>query len=384
MKKVIILLAILCFAIYLLLKEDAAVNLVVEQVKEIQHLSIFSPNPNSASEKIVVEPEQLNSESATESRNYILECKNELDSLANSDEDNIFLDPDLVRQALKIKNTYSAKLAYALSSVNESVAADNTDKLNAESSVSLLIELLDEWPNNNMLNYFLVAKCNEEKNEGLCSDDLISNATDSDFNNGAIWLQVAAIEAGSENISGVISALEQVISTSDFNSYWAESIELFNEAQQSIGFDHEQSRMVASIGYAAAISIGPIQDVFKVCEENATTRADLAQICIDAGKRLAASGKILIYQALGFGLQTVVHKALGNTENELAVARLSRENMQMTEHADKASQLMLFDLDLSHYWFEQLKLFGEKESFRLLTEEAIRLSSNPKYNPCAD
>ena len=197
-----------------------------------------------------------------------------------------------------------------------------------------------------------------------------------------MWLQSAVLEARNENVAGVISALEQVVAAQEYNSYWAESIEVFDKALQSIGIENAQRQTVASIGYSAAVAIAPVHKLFQLCRAQAQARADLAQVCIDAGKRMAFDSKTLLNQSIGYGLQEAVYKALGDTDNETRISKLSSDNLTMPNYFIEASELMMHDSNLHRYWFEQLKLFGEKEAFRLSTEEAIRLSSDPDYDPC--
>lgn len=384
MKKAITLLlaVILCFTSYLLVQRTNSIGKYISQTEaprlksETSMLNLGLKEPIQQSKQITPEKQP------EESQRYILDCSHELESMLKANENSLFLDQNSTRQSLKESQNNAAKIAYALSYANESSASDKSIK--DQNSISLILALLDEQPSNKMLNYFLVSKCSEEKNHQQCSKTLLSNASDIDFNNGALWFQLAVIEASQKNIPGVISALEQVTVSSEFNSYWAESIELFDQALESIGFKNTQSRMIAAIGHAAAMSIGPVQNLFNICKENSQARADLAQACLEAGKRLANGGKIMINQSLGFSLQKSVYQILGDKERVAEIVKLMGDNSKVPEESNQANQLALFDSELNQYWFEQLKLFGEKKSFQLLTEEAIRLSSNPSYNPCSD
>jgi hypothetical protein len=394
MKKMLFLTLILifCGAGYLLFtggffngdlsKGDFDKNKVPVATKTTQSQSSSPAIKNSTSENTTTELKQSSKDESAENKSPILACKPGWGDLWKSDEGDLLSEPEDVKNAFKTNTDFSAQFAYALSYVDKAVESEGAKEIETESRINLLLALMDEQPHSKMLNYFLISQCNGERDNSRCVDGLFERAKNNDTNNGAIWIQTAIFEAENENIAGAISALEQVSVANEFDSYWADSIELFDQALQSIGIENEQRRVVASIGYAAAVAIAPTHKLFELCRDQAPLRADLAQVCIDAGRRMAFDSKTLLNQSIGYGLQKVVYKALGDTENETKVSKLRDDNMEMPKHFVEASELMMHDLSLHRYWFEQLKLFGEKESFRLSTEEAIRLSSNPDYDPC--
>ncbi|TQV89532.1 hypothetical protein [Aliikangiella coralliicola] len=308
----------------------------------------------------------------------VSECFTKMQDETIPDDLKKFEEEGYLESSFQNTNNLSSQLAYALISKNKNEQNGKPPK----DQVSLLSELVHKYPDNQLVHYFLVSKCSEAKYPDSCDENIVLQATANDPNNGALWFQVAVLEAGENNITGVIKALEQVVAAPNYNGYWADSIEVFDHALESSGVRHETYRMMAAIGFSAALALGPVQDLFKFCREQSVARADIAQLCLDAGATLSTRARSAVTQSIGYGLQKTVYKALGDVENETLMTKLSRENMQAIESVTEASNLMMFGIDLQKYWFKQLKLFGEVEASIRLQEEVLRLSNDPDYSPC--
>jgi len=320
--------------------------------------------------------EEVNQES-----DYILDCSGDFPNNISESDLKKYSDPDYFDDAFKGNKELSSQIAYALST-NSVIGKIDEGQIDQVDPVVLLGQLVNEQPYKSLVHYFLVSKCNEQSDSPRCDDSVISEAISNDPNNGALWFQIAAKEARKNNLEGLILALEQLISAPNYNEYWAETIEIFDRALQSNGLVKDGPRMIMAIGYAAAVSLGPIQELFKACREHSTNRADIAQLCIDAGQKVSTHAKTILNQALGYSLQEQVFKAINDSENEVKMRKLKISIYRVPKASIRINKLLIFDEELGRYWFTQLKLFGERKFFQLAYDEAVRLSSNPDYNPC--
>jgi len=274
----------------------------------------------------------------------------------------------------------TSNLAYALS-LNNSLLKREFD-LEKSNRTTKLVDLIKASDKKSLVHYFLVAGCNENNNLELCDETIIPQALADDSSNGALWLEIASYEASRNNTDGFEFAVSQIIASPNYNEYWADSIEIFNDALTDAGVTHHGSRVIRSIGFSAALTLFSTQGIFTACVNNSIQRPDIAQMCIDVGARMVSESKTWLSKVLGYALQKKVLIALGEETKADKIDKLLNANSLYSDLETKTSSLMIFDQELNDYWFTNLKLFGETKAIELATIEAIRLSRNPDYDPC--
>lgn len=243
-----------------------------------------------------------------------------------------------------------------------------------------LEELIEKEPDNKLAQILYYSKCSiAPKTSGCFTKSFNSITLDTD--NGALWLHLANTAAAKTDLEEFTSALKNTISAPTFNEYRAETIYLFDQALLENGFTEKISRRTL----ATIMSTAQTSDLSKLtiyCRDISSLRSDVAQLCIDAGVRIASQAKSIMSESIGYSLQIVGFEALGDFEQAESLRKVKKQIYPISSHDNAVSNLILFDEELLDYWFNNLKVHGEKKSNQLLIEEAIRLSSDPDYNPC--
>lgn len=319
--------------------------------------------------------------------NYIVECKKPPALTLSQIEAFNIPNNQTIMSRLSESEAFEPRLAFALAlplamfgqgKFGQDPSSDKTKK----DKISLLESLLLENKKTKMLHYFLVSECIVSLEQQQCPEKVFNEAIVHSSDNAAFWLQMASHAANTNNESEVVYALKQLIAAPNHNEFWADTIDLFDASLEMAGVAHTESRLTMSIGYAAALSLTSNPGLFKFCRENTSNRADLAQLCLDAGRKQLSGAKTFLGHSIGATLQKVVHEQLGQLEMARKIEETSNKLSRFSASEFRASQLMSFDAELQQFWLSKLRLFGESESFELVAKEAIRLSSNPDYDPC--
>lgn len=309
-------------------------------------------------------------------KKVILSCKEKNEDFTEPKE------MESIIAALKANNSFKSRMASALLPAGEFFDFDRTTDKDVKRGLSLLNALSVEFPENNMIHYFLVAECIQESTQEVCGKTAIDRAIKYDAHNGSLWFLISIIKSKNGDLEGAISALEQLVVAPNFDEYWAEGIELFSTALYENGLISDTERMIASIGFTAATIVPNPTALFNLCKGNSWERGDVAQLCLEAGDSLFLRSETRLNKALGLALKNTVYEVLKDEENMALSKNLSKQMSMSTVDQAKAFQLMIYDTYLLNYWFEKLKLHGEDEASLYLVDEAIRLSSNPDYDPC--
>ena len=144
----------------------------------------------------------------------------------------------------------------------------------------------------------------------------------------------------------------------------------------------ELTRQISAIGYSAALVLPNFKTLLNFCRENSTQRADIANACLTMGTRQFLSGENLIEQHIGLETQKLVYEQQNNLEEAKKVETLTQEFRKATARLVNSHNLVLHDKSLNKYWWENILLYGETKALQLTYAEAVRLSSDPNYDPC--
>ncbi len=303
--------------------------------------------------------------------NYIVNCDNHPFS---GD------DPSLIKyKASKQSEIFKADLSYTGRLANALSATFTNKETDVEQA---LYDLRSEFPFRPLLDFHLLSRCVSEEPESYCNEKLIDSLLETNQTNGAVWLRKAAIDLHNQDLKQALVALKQISASPNYNDYWAENIELFDRALLQAEIYNPVIRIVPAIGFAAGTSLTPIGSVIQTCKNLSTSRADIGQLCLDAGKRITDGARSRIEYSYGVSLQRAALDINDDKSFRNTLEKEYKKTMAGSKLTIDAQKLMLHDSELLDFWLGQLKLFGELKAESALVAEAIRLSSNLKYSPC--
>ncbi len=144
-------------------------------------------------------------------------------------------------------------------------------------------------------------------------------------------------------------------------------------------------KAVVGIGYHAATSVWVRQIANFCCDEKEYSNLH-SQLCLALGETMATQSNSMIINAIGMNMQSFAYKREHNEELYLKVKQQQFELMQSstpTELQIKAQNLMFVDEELFQFWLSSVMSQGEAIASNKLIKEAITLSKNPYYQPCA-
>jgi hypothetical protein len=245
-----------------------------------------------------------------------------------------------------------------------------------------LYDLRSEFPFRPLLDFHLLSRCVSEEPESYCNEKLIDSLLETNQTNGAVWLRKAAIDLHNQDLKQALVALKQISASPNDNDYWAENNELFDRALLQAEIYNPVIRIVPAIGFAAGTGLTPIGSVIQTCKNLSTSRADIGQLCLDAGKRITDGARSRIEYSYGVSLQRAALDINDDKSFRNTLEKEYKKTMAGSKLTIDAQKLMLHDSELLDFWLGQLKLFGELKAESALVAEAIRLSSNLKYSPC--
>ncbi len=251
-----------------------------------------------------------------------------------------------------------------------------------EARLERLKDFINTHPDNKLANWSLIVECGAKVDNCDISQENTAIATDP--NNGALWLNIAILRAQNRDVEGTINALNHVVDAPLFNEYYGEHISLFEQALLSAGEENNTQTKVTAIGETSAIYSGSYTPIVNFCRKNSKNRADIAQLCVNTGMRMVEKGNTYLSNKLGFWFEYLVYQNLGNkaASNEIKQKIYEFEANENNQNRHKAQNLMSHDEILFNFWYNQLKVSGERASFDALIEEAVRLSKFKDYNPC--
>lgn len=248
--------------------------------------------------------------------------------------------------------------------------------------IDKLRQLTKKYPSDKLINYHFLNACAANIDNVNCSEDNLKRAIKVDNSNGFIWGIIANIYLSKSNIEKAIDALERSASAPLFEDFRSQRISLFTNALRQSGILKIQALMTA-IGFDAAIALNGITEIIQFCNQNdGKTREDIAQVCLNYGKRLERDGGTMLSHGIGLSLQKIVHKLL-NDDVSLNKVEIKRNNFNKAlSEVYTDPDLFTYDESFQDYWLLTMQNYNELETMRILKKEATRLTSDPNYTPC--
>lgn len=313
------------------------------------------------------------------SKRYIVQCKVPYAFMDYYSDESVQQMQDQIFETWSKSNEFKQQLAIALIHTNLKIFTLNgsaSENSYAHTSLSQLVKI---FPNSNLTHYFLVAHCIEQSN---CDDSIFDAALAQDPYNGALWKLLAIQYATAGEVEQSLFAIQNSNTVVNYNSYWGETTHLFEQAlATSIEMD-ELTRQISAIGFSSALALTNFKPVLEFCREHSATRTDIANACIEMGKRQFSSGNNLLEQHIGLAILKLVYDQQDNSVDARKIDSLHQEFRKATGRLATVPNLAMHDKSLNQYWWENILLYGETKALELTFIEAVRLSSDPDYNPC--
>lgn len=313
------------------------------------------------------------------SKQYIVQCKDPYAFFDSYSEESFEKMQDKVFEAWSISSEFEQQLAITLINTNLKAITLNGQIDERKYAHTSLSKLVEDFPNSELAHYFLVSNCSIEKN---CEQSIFDNALAQDPYNGALWRLIAIREAASGDIESTLAAIENSIAAANYESYWGETTHLFEQALATTVEMDERTRQVAAIGYSAALVLPNFKTLLDFCRQHSTQRADIANACLRMGARQFLSGDNLLEQSIGLAIQKLVYEQQNSSLEAEKIASQIQEFRSTTAKFAIGPNLALHDKNLNKYWWENILLYGETKALQLTYAEAVRLSSDPSYDPC--
>ncbi len=248
-----------------------------------------------------------------------------------------------------------------------------------ESKLDLLFDYYNHLPNNPIVSIDLISSCVSSL-DNRCTNDFVKGAIASDSKNGAAWVSAISFYAATGNTLGILDSIDALTKTSIFNERFGEKSLLYAQALEGSPSNHFNVNALAGIGMAAT-SFPAYSPITQWCEQG-LDEPEKVNACLILGEQLETRSKTLISQAIGMALQDMVFKSQGNTE---AVRLIEKKRKELTLSSDndlykKAFIMLILDERLLRSWMNNLDIYGEIESQRLLEDEAETLyKTNENY-----
>ncbi len=313
------------------------------------------------------------------SKQYIVQCKDPFAFLDGYSDESVQEMQNRIFETWSRSNEFEQQLAIALIHTNLKAITLNGLKEKHKYEHKNLSQLVKDFPDSNLAHYFLVAHCSEQDS---CDNSVFDIALAQNPYNGALWKLMAIRYASAGEVELALSAIQNSNTAVNYNSYWGETIHLFEQALATTVEMDQLARQISAIGYSAALALPSHKTLLDFCSERSANRADIANACVEMGERQFQSGKNLLEQHLGLAIKKLVYKQQENSFEVQNLEAQHREFREATERLAAAPNLAIHDKDLNEYWWENILLYGETKALELTFAEAVRLSSDPSYNPC--
>ena len=252
--------------------------------------------------------------------------------------------------------------------------------LSLEQQLVQLRELSKEHPENKLASYDFLSFCTTQANS--CDSSEITRSAALDYQNGAVWMLVASYELANSSPERAEAAMLEAAHAPLYNEYWAEHFSIFESAFAQAGLNDDQLKLIGTIGYGALIPLPNFKPLVTYCENAGPDEADKLDICLILGRRMMESQSTIVGYLIGLSIQEKVQSKYGREGKLPELANLRKEFEILYKQIGKAMDLFWRNQRRLTDWQNKHKAHGEVEAYRFAVGEAIRLSSDPDFDPC--
>ena len=248
-------------------------------------------------------------------------------------------------------------------------------------SIKRLRQLKTKFSDNTLLSYDLLSSCTVPESE--CDDSIFKNGVSLESQNGAVWLLSAINEINSNNIDAAISALLEASSTPYYEGYWGDHLALFQEVFNQSGVENSLPTQSDISSYIASVPLPNFGPLVNFCKNIDADRADVLDACLNIGLRLSNGEGTSLTHLIGLSLRKVIYERYNDSAQVEQTAIERAKFMKIVSQSDAANALVWQSRQRTSDLIQRLKDFGEVAATEYIVEQAIRLSSDPDFDPCA-
>ena len=206
-----------------------------------------------------------------------------------------------------------------------------------------------------------------------------------DSANGLVWIDIAGARMREKRWQEAEDALRRAAAAPRFDSYFIEYallVERGLSATSELGYT---DRMIAGIGFAAAMAIPGYAGITQRCTGETGGYEIPAEICFELGKRMAGNSRELIAILIGKSVQQDAASRLGydRLARELQREQNELRDAVLRDNADSGAPVLLQnDATVLQRYVDTFAAHGEIRATEALVAEARRLREDPDYDQC--
>ncbi len=327
------------------------------------------PTETSSNIQKIIISKSIPTEDNTHNSNYIAECT-DLDKIAineslNETDNELLADHDKFIEALKKSSNLESKIVHAL-------IAGNT--------VSELTSLKSEEPDNKLISFNLLSSCLTSNTK--CDPSVFMDARSIDEQNGAVWFLSALHELKNNNTEKFTEFLIEASNAPVYEEYWRDYFSLFESAYSHVGAGNDLQTKIAALGYVNAFALPAYKPLADFCKNIELDKLDVLDACLNMGKRLTSNSSNILSSYIGLAIQQNVFKRFNDDKQLAEIDKTRKEYNEMMILSNQAMENTFHSRKRTSDWLQQYKALGEFGAAKYIVGEAIKLSSDPEFDPC--
>lgn len=239
-------------------------------------------------------------------------------------------------------------------------------------------------PRSPLVTWNMLRVCRDDEAADCDLDFVEASATRADGDNGAIWMEMALLRLEEGQTDAARLLVRKAIAAPRFDNYFIEHARLIERALEAGGDSTYTERMIAGIGYSAALVVS-YYTITSHCRTLDPADAVWIDLCQQIGEKMLVDGRVLLDQAIGASLIKIATEHTHDAERiEAALERESsfRKRYQDVIASVESQNLLANDEAVLRQYVEHLATFGELEAMTKLAEEAARLRETAGYDQC--
>ncbi len=250
------------------------------------------------------------------------------------------------------------------------VAALVSWRKSPEEALLLLRRAESADPTNALVASQLLEFCVEIDACDRARPELERNLIEADKANGMAWVTVARSRLARADDAGALAALREAAAAPVMDDHFADHALLFDRALAASSSLPPFERSVAALGHGAAVFTASFL-ITRDCDERAKHSAEWRDVCLRLGERFEHSGRTILTQSVGIGLQAKMYEFGGDSRAQQIAERRYRRFRDDWEHlASRTSRAMeLQDATVQRHFLDTFAASGEVAAMQYLATE---------------
>lgn len=225
-------------------------------------------------------------------------------------------------------------------------------------------------PSNPLIASQILELCLEIDSCTLARPRMERNLIAADKANGIAWVTVARSRLGRADEAGALSALREAAAAPMMEDHFAAHVLLFERALAAASSLSAFERSVAAHGHGAAVFTAGFL-ITRDCDERAMNSAEWRDACLRLGERFEHSGRTVLTQLIGLGLQAKMYEYGGDSRaQEIAERRYQQFRQESASLASRTGRAMeLEDAQVMRRYLDTFAAAGEIAAMEYLAAE---------------